>query len=184
MIGAGSLAVLYLEAWNRVEGGEVVAIASRTRRNAESLARRFGIAQVCSSIEGLIRDASVDVISIALPHNLHHSLAMAAIDAGKSAVGVSIGREPSFPPTWRFRRNAAGASALADLGVYDIDAARWLIGEFSGVVGHLGASSAANWIWLGSRMQVPTRLQPICNVHQKDAQHGPTVAEGILEVQW
>jgi predicted dehydrogenase len=46
-------------------------------------------------------------------------------------------REPSFPLTWRFRRDAAGAGALADLGVYAIDAARWLIGEFSGVVGHL-----------------------------------------------
>jgi predicted dehydrogenase len=39
-------------------------------------------------------------------------------------------RDPAFPLVWRFRRDVAGAGALADLGVYAIDAARWLIGEF------------------------------------------------------
>ena len=46
-------------------------------------------------------------------------------------------RDPAFPLVWRFRRDAAGAGALADLGVYAIDVARWLLGEFNSVVGHL-----------------------------------------------
>lgn len=40
-------------------------------------------------------------------------------------------RQPDFPLTWRFRQAEAGTGALGDLGVYMIDAARWLVGEIS-----------------------------------------------------
>lgn len=42
-------------------------------------------------------------------------------------------RQPDFPMGWRFRRDLAGTGALGDLGVYLIDAARWLIGEIQSV---------------------------------------------------
>ena len=42
-------------------------------------------------------------------------------------------RAPDFPLTWRFKRAEAGTGALGDLGVYMIDAARWLVGEIAQV---------------------------------------------------
>lgn len=42
-------------------------------------------------------------------------------------------RDPVFPRTWRFKRAEAGTGALGDLGVYMIDAARWLVGEIAQV---------------------------------------------------
>ena len=42
-------------------------------------------------------------------------------------------RDPLFPLTWRFKRSEAGTGALGDLGVYMIDAARWLVGEIAQV---------------------------------------------------
>ncbi len=42
-------------------------------------------------------------------------------------------RDPLFPLTWRFKRAEAGTGALGDLGVYMIDAARWLVGEIAQV---------------------------------------------------
>ena len=42
-------------------------------------------------------------------------------------------RDPLFPLTWRFKRAEAGTGALGDLGVYMIDAARWLVGEIGQV---------------------------------------------------
>ena len=42
-------------------------------------------------------------------------------------------RDPGFPLTWRFKRAEAGTGALGDLGVYMIDAARWLVGEIGQV---------------------------------------------------
>ena len=42
-------------------------------------------------------------------------------------------RDPHFPLTWRFKQAEAGTGALGDLGVYMIDAARWLVGEVAQV---------------------------------------------------
>lgn len=46
-------------------------------------------------------------------------------------------RAPDFPLTWRFKQAEAGTGALGDLGVYMIDAARWLVGEISQVYAEL-----------------------------------------------
>lgn len=45
--------------------------------------------------------------------------------------------DPGFPMTWRFSKAIAGTGALGDMGVYVIDSARWLVGEFATVCGHL-----------------------------------------------
>jgi predicted dehydrogenase len=46
---------------------------------------------------------------------------------------LDLTSDPAFPLVWRFKRDLAGAGALGDLGVYAIDAARWLVGEFMGI---------------------------------------------------
>lgn len=43
--------------------------------------------------------------------------------------------DPSFPLVWRLRKDIAGSGSLGDLGAHTIDVARWLVGEFSEVVG-------------------------------------------------
>lgn len=45
--------------------------------------------------------------------------------------------DPAFPLVWRFKKDIAGAGALGDIGVYIIDAARWLVGEFESVSGSM-----------------------------------------------
>lgn len=40
---------------------------------------------------------------------------------------------PDYPMSWRFKADESGAGALGDLGVYMIDAARWLAGEIASV---------------------------------------------------
>jgi predicted dehydrogenase len=48
-----------------------------------------------------------------------------------------LASDPAFPLLWRFQKEIAGAGALGDLGVYAIDVARWLVGAFESVSGHL-----------------------------------------------
>ncbi len=43
--------------------------------------------------------------------------------------------DPNFPLVWRLRKDVAGSGSLGDLGAHSIDLARWLVGEFSEVVG-------------------------------------------------
>lgn len=59
-----------------------------------------------------------------------------------------LGSDPAFPLVWRFRKEIAGAGALGDLGVYAIDAARWLVGEFAAVSGQVRT-------WIVNRPLIP-----------------------------
>lgn len=43
--------------------------------------------------------------------------------------------DPSFPMNWRMRKETAGSGAHGDLGAHIVDLARFLVGEFSEVVG-------------------------------------------------
>lgn len=43
--------------------------------------------------------------------------------------------DPNFPLTWRLNKEISGSGTLGDLGAHIIDLARFLVGEFSDVVG-------------------------------------------------
>ncbi|HNQ35645.1 MAG TPA: Gfo/Idh/MocA family oxidoreductase [bacterium] len=45
--------------------------------------------------------------------------------------------DPEFPLAWRMKKEVAGSGSLGDLASHQIDAARWLLGEFSEVCGRL-----------------------------------------------
>jgi len=45
--------------------------------------------------------------------------------------------DPKLPMMWRFKKSIAGSGVLGDMGVYIIDTARWLVGEFAAVSGVL-----------------------------------------------
>ncbi len=44
--------------------------------------------------------------------------------------------DPQFPLVWRLQKEVAGSGTLGDLGAHIIDAARYLVGEFSDICGH------------------------------------------------
>lgn len=62
---------------------DVVAIASRDRAKAESVARRLGIARAHGSYEELLADPGVDAVYNPLPNHLHAEWTLKAVDAGK-----------------------------------------------------------------------------------------------------
>lgn len=62
----------------RKAGFNPVAIASRTRANAEKTAARHNIAKVCDTYEQLLDDPSIEVLDIAVPPNAQLALIKAA----------------------------------------------------------------------------------------------------------
>ena len=84
-------------------------------------------------------------------------------------------KSPDFPMGWRFRRDMAGAGALGDLGVYMIDVARWLIGEFTGVCGHLETSIR--------RRPVISELYDFAEVRRMSREGALPDAVGMAEVE-
>lgn len=61
-------------------GFTVAAIASRTQKHAEKVARRHGIPKVHSSYEALLADETLDILDIAVPPNAQVSLIKAAAE--------------------------------------------------------------------------------------------------------
>lgn len=78
-VGAGMImAECHLAAY-REAGFPVVAIASRTKANAEKVAKRWGIARVHDAPQQLIEDASVEILDLAFPPDQQPALIRAAL---------------------------------------------------------------------------------------------------------
>src|ERR1700733_10384274 len=79
-IGAGMImAECHLAAYKQA-GFPVVAIASRTRDNAEKVAQRWGIPKVHATPEDLIRDENVEILDLAFPPDQQPALIKLALD--------------------------------------------------------------------------------------------------------
>lgn len=68
------------------EEAEVVAVASPTPGNAEAFARRHGIPSFHTDYRELLRDPSIEMISISAPNDLHAPITLEAARAGKHVV--------------------------------------------------------------------------------------------------
>jgi predicted dehydrogenase len=80
-IGAGMImAECHLAAYKEA-GFPVVAIASRTRSNAEKVAGRWGIPAVHETPEALIADPQVEIVDLAFPPDQQPALIRAALKA-------------------------------------------------------------------------------------------------------
>ena len=62
---------------------EVVAVGSRKQSSAEAFAAEMGIGRAHGSYGALFADPEVDIVYVATPHNHHHDMTIAALDAGK-----------------------------------------------------------------------------------------------------
>ncbi|MFI7679290.1 Gfo/Idh/MocA family protein [Actinophytocola sp. NPDC049390] len=86
LVGAGFVADLYLRALRHVRGHEVTAISGSTPDRAKALAERFGIPAAVTGVAALVERDDVDLVLIAVPHDLHVDAVAAAAAAGKAVV--------------------------------------------------------------------------------------------------
>ena len=87
LAGCGFVSELHMHAYRRVYGVdvEVRAVAARGDHVVE-FARRHQIPTAYRSFRELIADADIDVIDICTPPNLHASMIVDAMQAGKHVI--------------------------------------------------------------------------------------------------
>ena len=87
LAGCGFVSELHMHAYRRVYGVdiEVRAVAARGDHVVE-FARRHQIPTAYRSFRDLIADADIDVIDICTPPNLHTSMIVDAMQAGKHVI--------------------------------------------------------------------------------------------------
>jgi predicted dehydrogenase len=83
VIGPGAIATGFADAMGMVEGGEIVAVASRSSERAHAYADRYGIASRYDDYGRLAEDPQVDVVYVATPQSCHEHDTLLALHAGK-----------------------------------------------------------------------------------------------------
>lgn len=82
IIGCGHIANEMAQAMADM-GGTFCSVYSRTYDNAVRFASRYNIPRVCSSVDEIINDDSIDIVYIATPHNSHIDYLRQLLSAGK-----------------------------------------------------------------------------------------------------
>ncbi|WP_329348982.1 Gfo/Idh/MocA family protein [Streptomyces sp. NBC_01261] len=83
VVGPGTIAAGFAEAMGSVEGGEIVAVASRSLVRAEAFADKFGIPRRYGEAAAMADDPDVDVVYVATPPSRHEQDTVAFLAAGK-----------------------------------------------------------------------------------------------------
>ena len=81
--GPGGIAVTFAEAMARVDGGEVVAVASRSQERAGAFGDRFSIPRRYGDYRALADDPGVDAVYVATIQTRHAADAILYLNAGK-----------------------------------------------------------------------------------------------------
>jgi predicted dehydrogenase len=86
IVGAGFVAGLHAEALGRVPGAKVVGVASATPGRAEAFAAQHGIPHGYADYRVLLERPDVQMVTLALPNDLHCQVTVDAAAAGKHVV--------------------------------------------------------------------------------------------------
>ncbi|HEX7198819.1 MAG TPA: Gfo/Idh/MocA family oxidoreductase, partial [Dongiaceae bacterium] len=87
VIGSGFQADVHCASFQIMpEAAEVVAVASPTPGNARALADRYGIARSLLDYREMLRDPEIEMVTIALPNDLHARVTHDAAEAGKHVI--------------------------------------------------------------------------------------------------
>lgn len=86
IVGAGFARSTQIPGFQNCEGASVVAIASRTREHAASVAEEFRIPDVEDDWRQLVARDDIDLISVVTPPSTHMEITLAALDYNKAVL--------------------------------------------------------------------------------------------------
>ncbi|MCL1895563.1 MAG: Gfo/Idh/MocA family oxidoreductase [Clostridiales bacterium] len=85
IIGCGKVGHMHAKAYGGIEGAELVAAYDSDPGRADAYAEQYGLSAY-DSIEKMVKDAGVQVVSICVPHPLHRVCALPALEAGANVI--------------------------------------------------------------------------------------------------
>jgi tartrate dehydrogenase len=94
-VGAGYFARFHREAWNRLEGVEIVAVVDLDEAKAKEAAEEFGIRQYGTDLEAILEECKPDFVDIATPPDTHLDLVRRV-----ASTGTAILCQKALAPTF------------------------------------------------------------------------------------
>ena len=86
IVGAGFARTTQIPGFRNCKGARVVALTSRHREHAQSVASEFGIEHVANDWKELVAREDVDLVSVVTPPATHMEITLAAIEQGKAVL--------------------------------------------------------------------------------------------------
>ncbi len=86
IVGTGTIAHRFAEAIKNVEGAQLVAVASRTKANADKFGDEFNIPVCFDSYEKMAQSDVIDAAYIAVPHSGHIGCSLLMMNHGKHVI--------------------------------------------------------------------------------------------------
>ncbi|MCI0903902.1 MAG: Gfo/Idh/MocA family oxidoreductase, partial [Chloroflexi bacterium] len=84
LIGAGkNTRDRHIPGFQKVDGVEIAAVANRSRASSQAVADQFNIPGVYDNWQELLEDPGIDAVCIGTWPNMHRTLTLAALEAGK-----------------------------------------------------------------------------------------------------
>ncbi len=83
IVSTGRITHQFVQDFDYVPNGTVVAVASRSQESADAFAAQYSIPRAYAGYDRLLEDPEVDAVYIATPHTLHYRNTMDAIQARK-----------------------------------------------------------------------------------------------------
>jgi len=81
--GAGAFGIKHLDALQRINDVEIVAVVSRRLDQAQEVAQRYGATVATTELNDVLERAEVDAVILATPTQLHAEQSIATMRAGK-----------------------------------------------------------------------------------------------------
>ncbi|MCS7113010.1 MAG: Gfo/Idh/MocA family oxidoreductase [Nitrososphaerota archaeon] len=85
VVGLGNIGVTHVRAFMNVKGAKLVAVVDTLRERADSIAKMYGVKSYYT-LEDLLRDSEIELVSIATPSYLHAPQAIYAMEYGKHVI--------------------------------------------------------------------------------------------------
>ncbi|MGE0129433.1 MAG: Gfo/Idh/MocA family protein [Blastocatellales bacterium] len=120
MIGAGYFAQFQAEAWRRVEGARIVAVADEAPGRAEEFAKRWGIASDYSDITKMLERERPDFVDIVTRSDSHLELVRLAARHGAHVIC-----QKPMAPSWEECLAMVNACAEANVRLLIHENWRW-----------------------------------------------------------
>ena len=82
LLGCGGIHVMHAQALAQIEDVELAVVCDNKKERADASAARYG-AEAAYDIDAVLARPDIDVVHLCLPHYLHASVAIKALQAGK-----------------------------------------------------------------------------------------------------
>lgn len=115
IVGVGFARTTQIPGFQNCRGARVVAITSRHRERAESVAGEFGIEHVAGDWRELVQREDVDLVSVVTPPATHMEITLAALEHGKAV----LCEKPMAMDAGEAKRMVDGAQAPGTLALID-----------------------------------------------------------------